>query len=137
MRPTGPYHARMTGTVDAELIRDTERRRLRALVNGGVDEARALHSDDYQLVTPGGVTMSKQDYLGGIASGELDYLVFESASEVHVRVYEGAAVVRYQARIEILVKGERDAGLFWHTDLYELRVGRWQAVWSQATRIRQ
>ena len=24
---------------------------------------------------------------------------------------------------------------FWHTDIYELRDGRWQVVWSQATRI--
>ena len=27
------------------------------------------------------------------------------------------------------------AGLFWHTDIYERRNERWQAVWSWATRI--
>ena len=29
-----------------------------------------------------------------------------------------------------------DRDRFWHTDVYELRDDRWQAVWSQATRIR-
>ena len=29
----------------------------------------------------------------------------------------------------------RDRDRFWHTELYEVREGRWQAVWSQATRI--
>jgi hypothetical protein len=32
--------------------------------------------------------------------------------------------------------GERDSDQFWHTDICKLRDGRWQAVWSQATRIR-
>jgi hypothetical protein len=31
---------------------------------------------------------------------------------------------------------ELDAGLFWHTDVWERRADGWQAVWSQATRIR-
>ena len=121
---------------DPELIRETERRRLRALVTPDIDLARAMHSDDYQLITPGGATLSKEDYLGGIASGEFDYLVFEPASEIAVRMYKVAAVVRYKARIETLIEGHRDSGLFWHTDLYELRGERWQAIWSQATRIR-
>jgi hypothetical protein len=31
--------------------------------------------------------------------------------------------------------GGNDHGLFWHTDIYERHNRRWQAVWSQATRI--
>lgn len=115
---------------------ELERQRLAALVAGDVDLARSLHADDYQLITPGGDTFSRDDYLAGIATGDLDYTVFEPASEVAVRVYDQAAAIRYQARIEILVAGQLDSGLFWHTDIHELRDGRWQAVWSQATRIR-
>ena len=42
--------------------------------------------------------------------------------------------MRFQARIAI-GQGQAFDGLFWHTDYYEWRGGRWQAVWSQATRV--
>ena len=118
-----------------DFFRHLERQRLAALVASNVELARSLHADDYQLVTPGGATLSREEYLDGIATGDLDYRVFESASEIAVRIFDRAAAVRYQARIEILVSGELDSGLFWHTDIHESRDGRWQAVWSQATRI--
>ena len=120
----------------ADLIRETEHQRLRVLVAAEIELANSLHSDDYQLITPGGQTVSKEEYIGGIASGELVYDTFEPASDIAVRVYGNAAAVRYQARIEVRFSDQRDSGLFWHTDIYETRDGRWQAVWSQATRIR-
>ncbi len=120
----------------ADHIRGLEHERLRALVQNEAAVADALHSENYQLITPGGAAISKADYLGGIASGELRYTRFEPASDIAVRVYEDAAAVRYQVRIDIDFAGGHDSGLFWHTDIYEKRDGRWQAVWSQATRIR-
>jgi hypothetical protein len=61
--------------------------------------------------------------------------VFEPESEIRVRVVGDAAILRYRARIDIRFAGEgRDHGSFWHTDYYERRDRRWQAVWSQATR---
>jgi phage baseplate assembly protein W len=123
-------------TESLDAIRDLERRRLRALVAADLDLAQSIHADDYQLITPGGRTLTRDEYLGGVASGDLDYVVFEAASEIAVRINGQMAVVRYQARIEMRFSGQRDTGLFWHTDIYEQRDGRWQAVWSQATRIR-
>jgi len=120
----------------ADLIRETEHQRLRALVAAEIELANSLHGDDYQLITPGGQTISKEDYIGAIASGELVYSAFEPASDIAVRLFGNAAAVRYQARIEARFTGQRDSGVFWHTDIYETREGRWQAVWSQATRIR-
>lgn len=116
-------------------LRETERRRLESLVAGDLETASLLHADDYQLITPGGGCISKSEYLGGIESGLLDYHVFEAASEVAVKVYTDVAIIRYQARIELARPGYLDHGMFWHTDFYELRDARWQAVWSQATRI--
>jgi hypothetical protein len=49
--------------------------------------------------------------------------VFEVASEMVVRVFGDVAVIRYQARIEIVLSGQLDTGLFWHTDVYERREG--------------
>ena len=117
-------------------LRKTESARLQSLVAADMSVAESLHADDYELITPGGSTLSKRAYLDQISAGDLDYTVFEPVSETRVRVCGGAAILRYRVRIEINVGGAHDEGTFWHTDVYEFRDGHWQAVWSQATRIR-
>jgi hypothetical protein len=120
--------------VESDLIRATERERLRALVEGDVAAARLLHADDFQLINPRGESVSQEQYLGGIQSGQIDYLVWEPESSIDVRVQGDAAVIRYRSKLEIVVQGERvPLRRYWHTDTYEKRDGRWQVVWSQAT----
>ena len=121
----------------ADRLRDTERARLRALVDADVATADALHADDYQLITPGGATLSKAEYLGGIADGTLRYTRFEPDGEVQVRVWETAAALRYEVIIEVQDGESTYHDRCWHTDIYELRDRRWVAVWSHATRIRR
>ena len=128
--------SRQTEAVTDQRIRQIERERLRSLVIPDLQLAERLHSDDYELITPGGATMSKREYLDAIASGQLTYSVFDPVSEIRVRRYGGAAIARYRVRIDGLFGGEPDSGEFWHTDAYELRAAGWQVVWSQATRIR-
>lgn len=121
---------------EVETIRATERARLKALVEADLPRARELHADDFQLVTPGGQTYSKEQYLGDIQSGAVDYLVWEPDSAIQVRALGDAAVIRYRSRLEIVVAGEKiPLQRYWHTDSYEKLNGRWQVVWSQATRI--
>jgi len=119
-----------------ETLRATERERLRALVDADMETAYQLHAEDFQLITPLGAALSREQYLGQIASGEIDYLAWEPG-EVEVKLYGNVAVIRYQAALQIVVKGLPNApsGRFWHTDLYERRKGSWQVVWSQATHI--
>jgi hypothetical protein len=121
---------------DRDQVRAVERERLRSLVEADVKSADRLHADDFQLINPLGGTLSKTQYLGLVASGEIDYLEWEP-EEIDVKLYGDAAVIRYRARLKIVVKGLPNApsGRFWHMDLYEKRNGRWQAVWSQATQI--
>jgi len=45
---------------EVEHLRATERARLRALVEANMDVARPLHADDFQLITPSGVALSKE-----------------------------------------------------------------------------
>lgn len=118
------------------LLRKTERDRLRALVAGDLATAEVLHDDGYQLITPGGVSLSKRDYLDGIRDGSLRYRRFEPDGEMAVRWWGGGAAVRYQVIIEIDADGATYHDRCWHTDIYELRDGRWRAVWSHATRIK-
>ncbi len=102
---------------DRPRLRDIERRRLAALVEADIELARALHAADYELITPGGRSLSRDDYLGGIGSGELHYLVFEAASEIRVRLHGSVAVLRYRARIEMEMADGIDSDHFWHTDM--------------------
>jgi hypothetical protein len=119
-----------------DTLRETEERRLQSLVDFDMAVADALHAEDFQLINPAGAPLSKQDYLGGLDSGFLDYITFAPVSEIEVRIYGDGAALRYQSEIEVhLSDGFVDMGQFWHTDVYELRNQRWQAVWSQATKI--
>lgn len=118
-----------------EFLRETERARLRALVVADLDQARKLHAPDFQLITPIGVALSKDEYLGSIASGQIRYLTWEPA-DIAVRLYDTAAVIRYRARLEVLFGGHKvPLSDYWHTDVYEQRDGQWMIVWSQATSI--
>ena len=122
----------------AELVRATERERLRALVAVDMAVADQLHADDFQLINPRGQVLSKQDYLSMVASGAVNYQVWEFDSPVAVRLHNNVALIRYRSRVDIIVDGQA-LGLHrnWHTDTYEQRDGRWQAVWSQATAIQE
>ncbi|HET9851104.1 MAG TPA: nuclear transport factor 2 family protein [Candidatus Limnocylindrales bacterium] len=122
--------------VVADALRATEHRRLAALTAKDGPVARSLHAPDYELITPGGGRISGDEYLEGVLSGALDYQVFEADGDIRVRLHGSVAVLRYVARIEMRMADGVDADRFWHTDVYELRDGRWLAVWSHATRIR-
>jgi hypothetical protein len=121
---------------EADLLRETELARLRALVSADIDQARQFHAPDFQLITPIGAALSKEDYMGAIASGQLKYLTWQPAN-IAVRLYDGVAVLRYRAQLEVVFGGHKiPLGAYWHTDIYEDRDGRWMVVWSQATAIR-
>lgn len=129
------YTADQDPSPEAELIRDTERARLRALVEGDIETAGRLHATEFQLITPIGMALSKNDYLGAIASGQIKYLAWEPGP-IAVRNHHSHAVIRYRARLEVVFGGHRVApGDYWHTDTYEHRDGQWMVVWSQATAI--
>lgn len=120
----------------AEAIRETERARLSALVRADVDAADALHSDDFELITPIGARLNKQQYLGAIATGQINYVQWQPGP-IEVRVHDAVAVLRYTAELEVLFGGHHVApARYWHTDSYELTNDGWKAVWSQATEIR-
>ena len=118
----------------ATILLDIERHRLEALTRADLAAAAPLHADDYQLITPNGSEMTKNDYLGAISTGELRYHTFEPVSDIAVLGHAPVAVLRYQARISF---DDGPGFICWHTDCYELRDGQWQAVWTQATAIVQ
>jgi hypothetical protein len=112
-------------------VRATEVERLRALVDCDIERARELHADDFQLINPGGGALTREEYLGLVSSGQMRYVSWEP-EEIVVRLHGDAAVLRYRAELSF---GPGTTLRCWHTDTYERRSGRWQAVWSQATII--
>ncbi|QFP75391.1 nuclear transport factor 2 family protein [Deinococcus sp. AJ005] len=125
-------------------IRALERTRLKALVYGDMKTAFQLHAPDFELITPSGSRLTRDEYLNALAAGRLKYLVWEPISEIEVRYYGDAAFIRYRSRLDVISGEPQEVandlpagppGIYWHTDLYERRAGGWQVVWSQATRI--
>jgi hypothetical protein len=136
MMPNIAPNRQVGEAAEADLLRATERERLRALVEGNIEVAQQLHADDFQLINPAGGALSKTEYLGGIASGYLKYLIWEPET-IGVRIQGAMAVIRYQSHLQIIVGGNTSPlGRFWHTDTYEKQHGHWQVVWSQATEIK-
>lgn len=120
----------------ADHIRLTERERLRALVEANIPVARQLHADDFQLVTPTGRILSKEQYLGAVASGDINYFVWEPDSEIEVRLYGEVVLIRYRSHMVMGDDKQKTVLHCRHIDAYEQRDGRRQVVWSQATEIR-
>jgi hypothetical protein len=123
------------GTSAADRIRATEIARLRAVVQADISTARKFFATDFQLINPLGAPMSLEELLGALAAGSLDFLVDEPISPIDVRVFGREAVLRYQAKIELVAFGQHLAHKAWHTMFYERRHSQWQLVWEQTTGV--
>lgn len=117
---------------EEEFFRELELRRTRALVERDMETVNELHAAEYELVTPAGQVFDRKRYLGAIES-EPFYAAWE-VGEMAFRISPSMAIVRYKARL-VFPSGREVT--CWHTDAYENRAGLWQAVWSQATEVRQ
>jgi hypothetical protein len=120
---------------ECDVLRSIERARLFALVERKIELAGPLHAADFQLITPVGMTLSKDQYLGAIAAGALIYNAW-NPKQIEVRLYEQVAAIRYRSSMEVTFGAHHiPRAEYWHTDLYEKRDGAWQVVWSQATEV--
>jgi hypothetical protein len=113
-------------------FRELEIRRTRALVERDMDTLNELHAPEYELITPAGRVFDRKRYLGAIEH-EPFYAAWE-VGEMAFRISPSMAIVRYKARL-VFPSGREVT--CWHTDAYENRAELWQAVWSQATEVKQ
>ena len=67
----------------ANVVRATERERLRALLGHDLDAARKLHADDFELINPLGEVVSKEAYLDSGAA--FAYTVWKPMSPISGR----------------------------------------------------
>ncbi len=119
----------------ADDFRSLERTRLRSLVERDMELAEVLHSPEFHLVTPGGITRSRESYLTAVRTGVITYLKWQP-EEIVVRQFSDVVLLRYRAELEMPSQsGGTSSFVCWHTDSYELHNGHWQVVFSQATRV--
>lgn len=130
MEPSSPNPSPSEPEGEA-FFRHLELQRAAALVARDLPLLEALHAPEYQLVTPSGRVFERQRYLDAIAR-EPFYAGWE-AGEMAFRISPAMAIVRYPATLRF---PSGRVVQCWHTDAYEKRGGRWQAVWSQATELR-
>ena len=119
-------------TEDEDFFLALERRRTRALVERDMEVLQQLHAPEYELVTPAGRVFKRAEYLGTIER-EPFYTGWE-IGDMSCRLGADMAVIRYKATLRF---PSGTTVLCWHTDSYEKRQGQWQAVWSQATELRE
>jgi Domain of unknown function (DUF4440) len=120
----------------AERLRQTEQKRLQALVDADVAVAGTLIASDFELINPVGEVSTRDDMLGAVGSGAIDFLSDEVTSQIKVRLHGSTAVLRYQHTIDIAVAGIGHlTHPAWTTALYERRKGNWQIVWEQTGAI--
>jgi hypothetical protein len=113
----------------AQIIRETELARIKALTVLDIDKARALHADDFRLTAPDGETVTKDEYLDAVGSGRLDYVLWEPISPIEVTVHGDEATVRYRSRIGFAGSSGGTTEQT-HNDTYALRNGQWLIVRS-------
>ena len=133
MQPTPVPDPSGLAPPDAGFFRSQEERRTRALVERDLAALELLHAPDYQLITPSGKVFTRETYLGAVRA-EPFYAAWDILGDMQVRLSACMGAVCYQAQLRF---PSGRTVLCWHTDLYELRAPGWQAVWSQATELRQ
>jgi len=107
-----------------------EIQRTRALIARDMETIERLHAPEYQLITPSGRTFTRERYLSILAS-QTFYAGWDVGS-IDARLSAEMALIRYQATLRF---PSGRVVTCWHTDSYEKRGNRWQAVWSQATEV--
>ena len=132
-----PDHSKGAGkSRQVERLRQSERKRLQALVDADVAVAGALIASDFELINPLGEVLAREVFLGGVGAGAVDFLSDTVTSQIRVRLHGNTAVLRYQHTIDVAVAGIGHlTHPAWTTAVYERRTGNWQIVWEQTGAI--
>jgi ketosteroid isomerase-like protein len=125
-----------TSAAEIQRLQSLEVARQRALVDGDAATLELMLAEDFVLVPPPGLPLTKDEYVGAVDSGAIDYHAFHAVTPIEVGFYGRVAVVTYRSYIDVVVAG---LGAFqtevWHTFVYERRGGHWQVIREQATAV--
>ncbi|ACD14997.1 nuclear transport factor 2 family protein [Paraburkholderia phytofirmans] len=117
-----------------EAVRELERERFRAMVDGDGPSLDALIADNVSYVHTNGKRETKRQFIDGITAGRRRYRQIEIQSQEVLPVGRETCVVSGRALIEM--EANNGALLFpiAYTAIHTLEDGRWRLIAWQATR---
>ena len=105
-----------------------------ALVKRDAAALSRILADDWTIIDPDGIIMTKTEFLASIKSGE-DVFTSAVGDEWKVRVYGDAAVVLQRWTAKEQYKGKDVSGQSCYTDTWIKKAGRWQCVATAGSKI--
>jgi ketosteroid isomerase-like protein len=118
----------------AMIVAKTDNARIHARAAGDVATLSRIYADDYVLITAEGDVRSKQDQIDELKSGKLRFAPLVP-TERTVRMFGEVALVTSRDPAGIVRNGQEIGGDLRMVRVYVRRLGRWQLVSAQATRV--
>ena len=130
-----PASAKPASSLTAEVLK-TDNARIQARAIGDRATLSRIYADDYVLITAEGVVRSKRDQIDELKSGKLRFAPLVP-TERTVRLFGNVALVTSRDPASIIRNGQQIGGDLRMVRVYVRRLGRWQLVSAQATRVQK
>jgi hypothetical protein len=127
-----PHRASAQTSPAEQAVRQTEDRRIKAMIDDDFATLDAVLADDLTYTHSSAVTDTKAEYIGTLRSGKTKYESFDRTPST-VRVYGDSAVVTGGATIGL--RGQAAKIPLRYTLVYVKRGGEWKMVAWQSTRV--
>jgi ketosteroid isomerase-like protein len=116
-------------------IRDAMGRLARAMIERDVDAAAACLDDEFTGSDPGGLVVSKAQWLRDLASGELTFHSIKSDEIEFIHADDDTVHVRGQLTFDARYTKSSYNGAFRYLGVYARRDGVWKLLISTARRV--
>lgn len=127
--------AGQSGVVAAELTQ-IEHRLVKAWLDGDRNTVDSILASEWSVIDLTGHVLTKAQVMKELGSGDRR-IESGSVDDLNIRVYGDTAVVTGRSVLAGTYQGKRASVTQRFTDVFVKRDGRWQAVASQGTQIRQ
>ena len=124
----------MSDQEEKEILLETHRARLAALLAGDLESLDRYVSDDLIYTSPQGRTQTKQEVFEGFRSGTAKVERMDPHG-TEVRLYRNAAVVTYAATTKMRDGNNQTTGSIRSTATYIKETSGWQLVSQHQSRV--
>ena len=126
---------RMKMMKEQELI-DLENAWSKAMVQHDMATISSIVADDWMGQNESGKTEDKTQFLNELKSGKMSATSMVNR-DVHARVVRGIGIVQGSDDEKSMMKGKDTSGAYTWMDVFEMRDGKWQAIASQVTKVKE